>query len=789
MSSLSPPAGAVGDSTIARRWYDSRVWRGLLWVALLSGAAWLRWHAIGASSLWNDEGTTWALVQQPVGEIIRRAAADIHPPLYYLLLHGWVQMAGTSAGALRAFSALCGVFVVAAAGGVAGRLADGTPSRRWLSFAAAIWVALNPFQIYYSQEARMYMLLALEAALLLWALLAILAAEDADSLNAAPQKTVPAWQIWFLCGAYVIVAAAGLWTHYSFPIVLMAAAAGYLIDWLLRWRHGRRSWWPLIRFALMNLAALALFAPWLPTAWRQVTTWPQGGDTLALLDGVALTVRTLLFGPIRTAPWPAWGWVMIGAVLPVLGLVAFRRNRRVWPILLALVFPVGLMFALGLLSDAFLKFLIVASLPWCVLAVAASEWKMPPAPKIGLRAAVIAVAAALAWSTLPGYYADSAARDNYQGVAAWLRATADPARDVVLLDAPGQHDVWSYYDPGLPVLALPAMRPANREATEAALAEGLADKRALYALFWATEEADPDGIVENWLNEHWYRGMESWQGHVRLAEYLAPTPLACEDAGQLFGEEILLESACLPPAREVTSGEPFAVELHWRAERSPAADLAVSVQLLNSQNQVVAQHDGAAGGSRPTTSWQPGEEIADRHALFTPIGAPPGRYTLNLVLYDPPTGARLSTSEGDALDLGDVTVLPAQSWPPADVIPMQHRVTRALGPIQLLGYDLYRQGYAHAPETELGDGDGVHVTLYWQAPAELPADWPQDAQFTLTLGNASLTQPLAGSGYPTGAWRPGEVVRADVELTYDGEGGGALRVGDASVSLAMPDGH
>lgn len=50
-----------------------------------------------------------------------------------------------------------------------------------------------------------------------------------------------------------------------------------------------------------------------------------------------------------------------------------------------------------------------------------------------------------------------------------VQAMGNAATDWVLLDAPGQQEVWRYYDPGLPVLALPQQRPPNPQQTLATL--------------------------------------------------------------------------------------------------------------------------------------------------------------------------------------------------------------------------------------------------------------------------------------------------------------------------------
>ena len=134
-------------------------------VAVLLLATFLRFYALDQSSLWSDEGNTWAMLGRDFGAIAQAAAADIHPPGYYWLLKLWSLIFGSSAYAMRSFSAVAGVLLVLVVDRI-GRRAAPAVQGRWLGLLAAFVAAVNPFQIYYSQEARMYMLLALESAVL-----------------------------------------------------------------------------------------------------------------------------------------------------------------------------------------------------------------------------------------------------------------------------------------------------------------------------------------------------------------------------------------------------------------------------------------------------------------------------------------------------------------------------------------------------------------------------------------------------------------------------------------------
>ena len=763
-------------------------------------AAFLRFYHLTASSLWNDEGNSWAMLARSVSEIAAAAAADIHPPGYYWLLKAWSLLFGDSAVAMRSLSATLGVILVTLTVMIGQRMVRGRSGWRWFPVLAALLASLNPFQIYYSQEARMYMLLAVAAAGLFWALLWMGEIGDwrlgdcgIKRLGDSPARTISNLQSPISQSLFVFFGVAGLWTHYSFPIVLAAAGLTFVIWWIISLRRAapRSSpLAPLLHFLVLNLLILLAFLPWLPTAIDRVLNWPNGGAEIGLVDGLALTLRTLLFGPLRTVPEPLWPWLALAGILPLIGLVALRRlpfaalMTGLW-----LLLPIGMMFVLGLFTDAFLKFLLVASPAWCLL-IAAAPWIVPTARggRAWLAAGVIGLAAGAAWVALPAYYNDALARDNYQGVARYLAATGDPATDLVILDAPGQQEVWRYYDPGLPVLALPDQRPPDAATVEAQLAAATADKRRVFALLWATDEADPEQIVERWLDANAFKAMQSWQGNLRLITYALAGDLEQTVITPVrWDNGMILHKVQQPhPApQRVAPGNAAVVQLHWVTERALTQRYKVSLQLLDERNQVIAQHDSEpGGGSHPTDRWQIGEEVVDNHGIAIPFGASPGLYRMIAVLYDAETGERVRQFGQDTLALGAVVVEQAAQTPPLEVVPMQHRLDAALGPVRLIGYDAYRRGFAHAPATPLQAGDTAHFTFYWQAPDPLPPDWPDDLTFTLRLGDQQISAPLAGGAYPTGAWQAGELVRGEFDLTYSGgDPRPVLYVDGASASL------
>ncbi|RYF28745.1 MAG: hypothetical protein EOO17_04390 [Chloroflexi bacterium] len=102
---------------------------------------------------WFDEGYSVLLAQRPVGELISLTALDAHPPLYYLLLKGWIGVFGLSDLSLRASSALFGALAI---------VATALLLRKLFTTKVAIislpFLTLAPFMLRYDYEIRMYAL-------------------------------------------------------------------------------------------------------------------------------------------------------------------------------------------------------------------------------------------------------------------------------------------------------------------------------------------------------------------------------------------------------------------------------------------------------------------------------------------------------------------------------------------------------------------------------------------------------------------------------------------------------
>src|SRR5437016_6319583 len=159
--------------------------------AILAGGVALRCYAITSRSLWFDEAVTCFTSQLSPPQIVFRAAHDFHPPLYYLIVHYWIGLFGTSLLALRSLSVLCGALAIVGAylltvevlrderrglsppvdaSDETRRHQAGGSSREAGLWAAAL-VAVSVFAIRWSWDARMYALGMPLALFSSWALL------------------------------------------------------------------------------------------------------------------------------------------------------------------------------------------------------------------------------------------------------------------------------------------------------------------------------------------------------------------------------------------------------------------------------------------------------------------------------------------------------------------------------------------------------------------------------------------------------------------------------------------
>ena len=134
-------------------------WRKSEWISLggiIAAAVFLRFFRLSHQSLWVDEILSYKAFTSAAGAPYwKKFLYDVHGPLYSLMMHFWSAVSKSDFW-LRTPSAVAGVCAVYALFRwfvVIGR--------RDLALPAALFMALSPFHLYYSQELRSYALLSL----------------------------------------------------------------------------------------------------------------------------------------------------------------------------------------------------------------------------------------------------------------------------------------------------------------------------------------------------------------------------------------------------------------------------------------------------------------------------------------------------------------------------------------------------------------------------------------------------------------------------------------------------
>ncbi|HHL39866.1 MAG TPA: hypothetical protein ENJ37_05120 [Deltaproteobacteria bacterium] len=232
-----------------------------------------------ARSLWTDEFTSIDVASLPLREIAAWAAGDVHPPLYYVLLHFWRELAGAGETAARIFSVLPAAatvpLVYLSARHVAG----------WrVGLLTAVMLAVSPLLVLRGGMVRWYTL----ALALSWAsILFFLRAVEGGGLRR--------WALYAAATTLLI------YTHYL-PGSIVIGQGLYL---LIEHRRDRR----LARNFFLALSAVALlYLPQLGVLASQLLYAPHHGSPAPMAYG--------LKGAVVKAGYTLYAFALGETVLP-----------------------------------------------------------------------------------------------------------------------------------------------------------------------------------------------------------------------------------------------------------------------------------------------------------------------------------------------------------------------------------------------------------------------------------------------------------------------------------------
>ena len=208
-------------------------------------------------------------------------------------------------------------------------------------------------------------------------------------------------------------------------------------------------------------------------------------------------------------------------------------------------------------------------------------------------------------------------------------------------------------------------------------------------------------------------------------------------------------------ARTSPSDEPLLATMHFKANRPLTHNIVTLLQVIDEDGRVWSGKESPAPrvhrGFYDSTTWPLNEYAEDMRLATLFPAAPPGLYTVQLIVFDRDTLVPLLLDDGrTTFDLGTVQ-LTRPSAPPE--IEPQHATTADLGDFTLLGYDLDR--------TEAHSGDPFSLSFYWQADTTPTQDYNILLELVDQKGKAVLQQtlPPVRMSFPTTSWQAGDIWR------------------------------
>jgi len=751
-----------GGDEAGRSWATSVVLVGLILVSFG-----LRIWRIEAKSIWWDESLSLYRAQHDLPYVLSNRidfpgaeTTDLHPPLYFVLLHFIIRSVGESDLALR-FPSVCWATALVPLLYIVGK--------RWWGKGVGLWAAglgaVSPFYLWYAQEARMYTMVTCLGLL------------SAYVLGRALECGSRSWYITF-----VILVAAMLYTHYFAFLLLVFAGLAWLLG-TLRSRRWRSVW----IFVLVG----AICLPLLSYAVHRLASEPEMGRVyVPLFSILGDSLNSFALG-LSVRMWQVYPLDLLFLAMYVLGVWSSSANREGQGMqkrffLLGYVFvPVLGLYLTSLLKPFYMgsRYVIIPS-PGFYLGVAAglnALWRCRRNRFIAVLAVLCSLVlfAGIGYSTY-NYFFDEhyGTKEDHRSAAGYVATHGRPG-DLVIVDAPENMPAFRHYYGGeLPAIGLPSVAMSgcpDPASISRDLEQTTGDYRRIWLVQCRTMFSDPDELVRRWLEEHTFKLDEvtfrSYGSDAQVYLYQPESPamdqwpaMQCSVDAE-FGGELTLLGYDLPSMPLVVH-ESTVVTLYWLAETEPSAEYKVSLQLVDDEGTLWAQRDREPFYFFPTTLWPVDQPIRQEQELTLPLGTPPGSYRLELRVYGRDSGELLpvaveshAKTEETVLTLAEVEVgRPTQSVS-AEELELAHWANATFGGrLRLLGYNVSkRKAYP---------GENLKLDLHWLALRNTYGDYR--LELWLLDGRGRLAGELESwpsrPAYPTSQWQPGEIVRGQPVL-------------------------
>ncbi|MGA9350527.1 MAG: glycosyltransferase family 39 protein, partial [Anaerolineae bacterium] len=552
-------------------------------------------YGLGSQSLWWDESLSLQRANYDLplilsNEIVLTDAArqlitfDNHPPLYFLLLHFVVRLAGQSEFALRFPSLAFSVLTVPLLYALGKCLFD-----RRVGLLAALFGAISPLYLWYSHEARMYTMLTFLGLLSFYALLRMLTPNVKRQMTDVKRETSnvkrPASNLQLptsnfqsstsnlhLTIIYILSSVAMLATHYLGFLVL-------LVELIVSFSFLRRARWWRVAIPVLGVILIAL-----PILYYGFSILPKGEMAgfrfIPLLELLRDVSNSFSLGiSVKAKQVLAVHWVFRSIFLIGSLTIVWRAFRPLSPkALSALIYLFVPIFSIYLLSHVQPTYMnirhLMAASPafYLILAVGLvtikSKWPLIFASCLAL------MVAGSAHSTQQYFYNEKYAKDDHRAWGEYLKAHAQPG-DVIVVDPPHISQLYRYYaDAGLPWTGLPRL-VSPEEATISTLKELMAGYERIWLAFSYTPPwGDPELLPKKWLEENAFlvdeRNFHSYASLVQTFCFLTNSPVLntlpeVQHPVEANFEDKLLFLGYDLKGRPAAAGQFLHLSLYWKA--------------------------------------------------------------------------------------------------------------------------------------------------------------------------------------------------------------------------------
>jgi mannosyltransferase len=635
-------------------------------------AFFLRRVGLGTQSLWFDEA-----------DLIDRASKDLptifgtflkageNGPLYTLFMHFWLDIAGNSEVAIRTPSMIAGTLAIPVM-----FLVGKTLCNRWVGLTAAFILTVSPYNIWYSQDAKMYPLALLLSLASIWLFL----------------KGVQTWKTgWWV--AYALITTIGFYIHVMLALIVIVQIIYY---WLRReyWRETPKM---TRRKALTAFGCLTL--PYLPIAvWQTRAIWDGTvGETWFRPVGLLEMFNSLgrRFGVNRsTEPWESLG-ALIFAALVALGLAILwgsRSYRLQKPLKLwngattqelkaqdprldtekARIFSPALFLSVYLIVPIFTfyvlttriplfadRYLLVASPAYYLITAVALIWLrqkfMPLAVVLGGFTLAMMLVALITFS-----YTSIPQKEDWRGAMKQLSAEVRNGDLVFVLPGYLESAVRYYFKPTIdvPIVTIPqalldGKDDPNLNAFIQKSIKGherawliisperygqMADEREYVRTVWFDNNtrmfiapAERVGV-----KIYGYSFIQQPGTNVDFFPRTGTTSYVFGEVLELFGYDYRVSSAGTSAGLEpdkVKQDDLLHLTLHWKMLKPDSTPYAMTVRLTDKDGKDLATtyESEPLQGYFPTTKWKQNEIWRDYRDIY--IKVPPGQYFIEVTVH------------------------------------------------------------------------------------------------------------------------------------------------------------